>query len=280
MQLGRGFTAARRRASRLAGLVQIPASCTAKTAIRRRASWLAEKAGVDLISRWPFGVAQIFSLRRLIPSRKGWVCPPPTASEQSGDRQRREKGPPILTAEIGEHERAPRAGESYLTPLRATLRAPPSKWAIKGLFPECRAAGFLLHTFLSPSKKSVRAPWDGKSHSRAVVGASNPAGKRGCACGRTKGVSSGQTIGAVRTAVRSACCLPELRVANRLRRLYPLDTRFPSFPFGNLRASKPAKNPWKLHPLHSWQNGRTPPKARGFPRGKQSACRALRFLVA
>ena len=134
MQLGRGFTAARRWASRLAGLVQIPASCTAKTAIRRRASWLAEKAGVDLISRWPFGVAQIFSLRRLIPSRKGWVCPPPTASEQSGDRQRREKGPPILTAEIGEHERAPRACESYPTSLRATLRAPPAKWVIKAFF--------------------------------------------------------------------------------------------------------------------------------------------------
>jgi len=64
-----------------------------------------------------------------------------------------------------------------------------------------------------------------------------------CACGRTKGLSSGQTIGAVRTAVRSACCLPELRVANRLRRLYPLDTRFPSFPFGNLRAPKLARNP-------------------------------------
>ena len=53
---------------------------------------------------------------------------------------------------------------------------------------------------------------------------------RVCACGRTKGLSSGQTIGAARTAVRPACCLPELRVANRLRRLYPLDTRFPSFP--------------------------------------------------
>ena len=55
------------------------------------------------------------------------------------------------------------------------------------------------------------------------------------------GLSSGQTIGAVRTAVRSACCLPELRVANRLRRLYPLDTRFPSFPFGNLRPRRLAK---------------------------------------
>ena len=51
-----------------------------------------------------------------------------------------------------------------------------------------------------------------------------------CACGRTKGLSSGQTIGAVRTAVRPACCLPELRGANRLRRLCPLGTRFPTFP--------------------------------------------------
>ena len=59
----------------------------------------------------------------------------PPAGEQSGDRQRREKGPPILTAEKGEHERAPRAGESCPTPLRATLRAPPSKWAIEAFFP-------------------------------------------------------------------------------------------------------------------------------------------------
>ena len=58
------------------------------------------------------------------------------AAKQSGDRQRREKGTPILTAEKGEHERAPRAGESCPIPLRATLRAPPSKWAIKGFFPE------------------------------------------------------------------------------------------------------------------------------------------------
>ena len=61
-------------------------------------------------------------------------------AEQSGDRQRREKGPPILTAEIGEHERAPRACESYPTSLRATLRAPPSKWAIKAFFRRVSAA--------------------------------------------------------------------------------------------------------------------------------------------
>ena len=87
-------------------------------------------------------------------------------------------------------------------------------------------------------------PRGGSPTTRAVVGASIPhRGKGDCACGRAKGLSSGQTIGAVRTAVRSACCLPELRVANRLRRLYPLDTRFPSFPFGNLRAPKVGEKP-------------------------------------
>ena len=65
----------------------------------------------------------------------GLVRLAPPAEEQSGDRQRREKGPPILTAEKGEHERAPKAGERYPTPLRATLQAPPSKWAIKAFFP-------------------------------------------------------------------------------------------------------------------------------------------------
>ena len=128
-----------------------------------------------------------------------------------------------MTAEIGEHERAPRAGESYLTPLRATLRDPPSKWAIKGFFPECRAAGFLLHTFLSPSKEKCESPMGRQvplpRRSRRV----NP--------GRKKGL--------------------RLRVHQRAFRS----------PFGNLRASKPAKNPWKLHPLYSWQNGRAPPKA-------------------
>ena len=46
--------------------------------------------------------------------------------EQSGDRQRREKG---------EHERATPVCESRPTSLRATLRAPPSKWAIRAFFP-------------------------------------------------------------------------------------------------------------------------------------------------
>ena len=51
--------------------------------------------------------------------------------EQSGDRQRREKG---------EHERATPVCESRPTSLRATLRAPPSKWAIKAFFRRVSAA--------------------------------------------------------------------------------------------------------------------------------------------
>ena len=106
-----------------------------------------------------------------------------------------------------------------------------------------RAACFLWY-FLSLRKKvlppSGRQPHRPRRSRRVKL---HP-GQGVCACGRTKGLSSGQTIGAVRTAVRSACCLPELRVANRLRRLYPLDTRFPSFPFGNLRAPKLARKPW------------------------------------
>ena len=104
-----------------------------------------------------------------------------------------------------------------------------------------RAAGFLWY-FLSLRKKVLPPSGRQPHHPRRSRRVSPPAGKKSCACGRTKGLPSGQTIGAVRTAVRSACCLPELRVANRLRRLYPLDTRFPSFPFGNLRAPKLARN--------------------------------------
>ena len=40
-----------------------------------------------------------------------------------------------MTAEKGEHERAPPVWVSWPAPLRATLRAPPSKWAIGAFFP-------------------------------------------------------------------------------------------------------------------------------------------------
>ena len=120
-----------------------------------------------------------------------------------------------------------------------------------------------------------------------------------CACGRTKGLSSGQTIGAVRTAVRSACCLPELRVANRLRRLCPLGDGelfkfnlkssvcqrqtglpkgnppcvFPSFPFGNLRSPLEAiERPIGLQALLLRRSRRINPHQRGISSAEVSLC--------
>ena len=146
----------------------------------------------------------------------------------------------------------------------------------KGLFPGVAVPlAFFCTLFFRHRKKSVSAPWDGKSQSapesarqapprgfayskvvayKLLAGGfplapCTPSGSRRahgsmvCACGRTKGLSSGQTIGAVRTAVRPACCLPERPVAIRLRRLYLLDTRFPTFPpappSGRTRRIKP-----------------------------------------
>ena len=72
------------------------------------------------------------------------------------------KGPLILMAEKGEHERAPSVGESYPTPLRATLRAPPAKWAIRAFFPEspCR----VLSLVLSFASKESTAPSGRQPH--------------------------------------------------------------------------------------------------------------------
>ena len=139
MQVGWGFTAARRRASRLAGLARLPVCWRVQTAIRRRASWLASKGQRGFDFTLAFGVAKK-SGRTVTSPYKSRVCPTPTVPGQSGDRQRREKGPPILTAEKGEHERAPPLCVSYPAPLRATLRAPPSKWAIEAFFRRVSAA--------------------------------------------------------------------------------------------------------------------------------------------
>ena len=157
-----------------------------------------------------------------------------------------------MTAEKGEHERAPNVSDSYPTPLRATLRAPPSKWAIRAFFPAGERSEPRSRTARrAPADRSPRriATWaaSGVAVPRAFFGTFFRFERKYCppsgrqphrprrsrrvkpqqrevyAHGRTRELSSGQTIGAVRTAVRSACCLPELRVANRLRRLYPLD---------------------------------------------------------
>ena len=134
-------------------------------------------------------------------------------------------------------------------PRRGYRRPKPTAHSDVGRLRSRRAACFLLHTFLSPPKEKCERPIGLQAllprRSRRV----NPSsGKGGLRLRAPKRLSSGQTIGAARTAVRSACCLPERPVANRLRRLYPLDTRFPSFPFGNLRAPKVARKPMDGNP--------------------------------
>ena len=81
-QVGRGFTAARRQASRLAGLVRLPAVWPIQTAIRRQASWLATKASMDLKSRWPF-VLQKYQAASKHPNPQGLRMPPPTMNQNS-----------------------------------------------------------------------------------------------------------------------------------------------------------------------------------------------------
>ena len=149
---------------------------------------------------------------------------------------------PFLKEEKSEHERARQYEIAIQLVCARHCELPLSKMGSKGLFPVVAVPLAFFGTFFRFERKywtpSGRQPHRPR-RSRRV----SPPRQEICACGRTKGLSSGQTIGAVRTAVRSACCLPELRVANRLRRLYPLDTRFPSFPFGNFRAPKLTRTP-------------------------------------
>ena len=131
-----------------------------------------------------------------------------------------------------------------------------------------------------PSKQSS-APWGCKPYSRTGVGASSPAGGRGVRLRAHWGLSSGQTIGAARTAVRSACCLPELRVANRLRRLCPLGTRFPSFPpvpFGS--PTETIERPIGLQALSPRRSRRVRPRHGGLLSAKASPNVAGRGLSA
>ena len=75
MPVGRGFTAARRQASRLAGLVRLPASWQVHTAIRRQASWLATKASVNSNSRWPFALQKYTSCIEAFHLARGEYAP-------------------------------------------------------------------------------------------------------------------------------------------------------------------------------------------------------------
>ena len=124
---------------------------------------------------------------------------------------------------------------------------------------------FFCTLFFRHRKKSVSAPWDGQSQSAPESARQAPTGES--LCGASRGLSSGQTIGAVRTAVRPACCLPELRGANRLRRLCPLGTRFPTFPPAPLRIASEVNE----HPMKVISPSLTPESARQAPPG-QGVC--------
>ena len=141
---------------------------------------------------------------------------------------------PFLKEEKSEHERARTSMLAVQLCCARHCELPLSKMGNKGLFPGVAVPlAFFCTLFFRHRKKSVSAPWDGKSQSAPESARQAPTGES--LCGASRGLSSGQTIGAVRTAVRPACCLPELWVANRLRRLCPRGTRFPSFPPAPLR---------------------------------------------
>ena len=198
MELGRGFTAARQQASRLAGLVWFP--CLLNRKGRHSATGLMARyqgqreikitlaflrckntqatskhlnpqggclptadCGKKKIS--PFiHATKSPNPHRSIPTCKGCVCPTPTAPGQSGDRQRREKALPFLKEEKSEHKRA-RTSMLTVQPCCARhCELPLSKMGNKGLFPGVAVPlAFFCTLFFRHRKKSVSAPWDGKS---------------------------------------------------------------------------------------------------------------------
>ena len=127
----------RRSATGLAARESGAAPCRLASADRHSATGLMARARR---TRWPMTFQNRPTNRKPSHPARGKPAHRQLRGEQSGDRQRREKGSPILTAEKGEHERAPNVSDSYPTPLRATLRAPPTKWAIKAFFRRVSAA--------------------------------------------------------------------------------------------------------------------------------------------
>ena len=122
----------------------------------------------------------------------------------------------------------------------------------KGLFPVVAVPLAFFGTFFRVERKYC-PPRDGSPTVRAGVGASVPpardslTAKLPCAA-TSRGLSSGQTIGAARTAVRSACCLPELRVISAFGG-QPTGLIFPSVPPFTPSVSPTEKKPYaKSHP--------------------------------
>ena len=159
MKVGWGFTAARRQASRLAGLVLLPAGWPIQVAVGRQALRLALKANVIWKTYLPFSLQKqpgneatsqpaLFDLR-----------PTQAAAEQSGDRQRREKALPFLKEEKSEHERARTCELTRQQFCARHCELPLSKMGNQGLFPGVAVPlAFFCTLFFRHRKKSVNAP--------------------------------------------------------------------------------------------------------------------------
>ena len=71
------------------------------------------------------------------------------------------------------------------------IASPAVKMGNKGLFPGVAVPlAFFCTLFFRHRKKSVSAPWDGKSQSAPESARHSPPGQGVCACGRTKGLSA------------------------------------------------------------------------------------------
>ena len=121
----------------------------------------------------------------------------------------------------------------------------------QGLFPGVAVPRAFFSTFFRAERKYF--PLRGGSPTvRAVVGASAPGWgllpAKLTHIDACRGLSSGQTIGAARTAVRSACCLPELRGISAFGG-QPTGLIFPSVPPCTPSVSPTEKSPYaKFHP--------------------------------
>ena len=107
-------------------------------------------------------------------------------------------------------------------PRRGYRRTKPATRSGAGRLWSRRAAGFLLHTFLSPPKEKCERPMGRPVPIRAGVGASGPAGGGVCACGRTKGLSARplETFGSPLETIERPVGLQAL-LLRRSRRVIP-----------------------------------------------------------
>ena len=117
------------------------------------------------------------------PLTSRYFCPAPTqaAAEQSGDRQRREKGPLILTAEKGEHRSAHERWYSLANDNARDVASPADKMGNQGLFPVVAVPPAFFGTFFRFERKYYPPRGDSPTV-RAGVGASIP--RRGFSDGR------------------------------------------------------------------------------------------------